>query len=110
QTHLSVQNSPHLANVLNLNIGRIRNYLGQNAEARVMIEEAVNFFRKNHGKDVNDTDYRNYSLHSIIALLDTQSKLGQFEDNEKLVAEGVSFLEAEKMPQFRPYFVGSEGI
>lgn len=110
QTHLSVQNSPHLANVLNLNIGRIRNYLGQNAEARVMIEEAVNFFRKNHGKDVNDTDYRNYYLHSIIALLDTQSKLGQFEDNEKLVAEGVSFLEAEKMPQFRPYFVGSEGI
>ncbi len=110
QTHLSVQNSPYLANVLNLNIGRIRNYLGQNKEAKVLIEEAVNFFRKNHGKDVKDTDYRNYYLHSLIALLDTQSKLGEFSHNEELILEGVSFLEREKMPQFRAYFVGSEGI
>ncbi|MBA5247429.1 helix-turn-helix transcriptional regulator [Marnyiella aurantia] len=110
QTHLSIKNSPYLANVLNLNIARIRNYLGQNEEAKVLIEEALEFFRKNHGENVDDTDYRNYYMHSLIALLDTQSKLGEFADNKKLVAEGISFIEDEKMPQFRPYFVGSEGI
>src|SRR5690606_13600740 len=110
QTHLSIKNSPYLANVLNLNIARIRNYLGQNEEAKVLIEEALELFRENHGENVDDTDYRNYYMHSLIALLDTQSKLGEFADNKKLVAEGISFIEDEKMPQFRPYFVGSEGI
>ncbi len=110
QTHLSIKNSPYLANVLNLNIARIRNYLGQNHEAKILIEEALEFFRKNHGENVDDTDYRNYYMHALIALLDTKSKLGEFADNKKLVAEGVSFIEDQKMPQFRPYFVGSEGI
>ncbi len=109
QKNLSEKETPYLANVLNLNIARIRNYLGQNAEAKLQLSEAVQFFRKNHGV-VEHTDYRDYYIHSLIALLDTQSKLGEFEDNEKLVAEGVSFIEKEKLPQFRPYFVGSEGI
>lgn len=110
QSHLSVKNSPYLANVLNLNIARIRNYLGQNKEAKELIEDALDFFRENHGENVDDTDYRNYYMHSLIALLDTKSKLGEFADNEKLVAEGISFIEKEKMPQYRAYFVGSEGI
>ncbi|MBP0612963.1 helix-turn-helix domain-containing protein [Chryseobacterium sp. cx-311] len=109
QKNLSEKDTPYLSNVLNLNIARIRNYLGQNAEAKLLLLEALTFFRQNHGV-VEHTDYRDYYMHSLIALLDTQSKLGEFADNKKLVAEGISFIEDEKMPQFRPYFVGSEGI
>ncbi len=109
QRHLLVKNNPYLVNVLNLSIARIRNYLGQNKEAKAQLLEAVSFFRENHGI-VEDTDYRPYYMHSLIALLDTHSKLGEFSRNEKLVTEGIAFITKEKLPQFRPYFIGSQGI
>lgn len=109
QKHLSSDENPYLNNVLNLSVARVRNYLGQYHRAQQILFTTLIFFRDNHRK-IHDTDYRDYYMHTLIALLDTQSKLGGSAENEKLVAEGVSFIEKEKLPQFRPYFVGSEGI
>lgn len=91
------------------NIGNIKIFLKDYTSAKQWISEALIFFRNqlvhNDGKD-----YRFYYIYSLIGLIDTNTKLGKFNDNRSLIAEGKNFISKDKeLADFLPYFISSEG-
>lgn len=107
--YLKKKNNPYLIHNLEYNIAQTKNYLGLHGEARVSLQKAVQFFRKNH-PTLDGTDYRLYYVYSLIALIDTNTRLGYYADNPPLIAEGKKFIAAEDMNSYLPYLLNSEGM
>lgn len=91
------------------NIGNIKIFLKDYTSAKQWINESLIFFRNHLGiKDGND--YRYYYIYSLIGLIDTNTKLGEFNENKNLIAEGKNFIANNKeLADFFPYFISSEG-
>src|SRR5690606_5745845 len=107
--YLKKKNNPYLIHNLEYNIAQTKNYLGLHEEARVSLQKAVQFFRKNH-PTLDGTDYRLYYVYSLIALIDTNTRLGYYADNPPLIAEGKKFIAAEGMNSYLPYLLNSAGM
>lgn len=102
------QNNPYLVHNAEYLIAQTKIYLGQYQEANDILQNVVSFFKENHSK-IGDTDYSLYYLYSLISLIDTNSHLGQFKENQRLIKEGFGFIDQYNYHEYFSYFVSLEG-
>lgn len=105
---ISEKKSPYIFHNTEYLIARTKFYLGQYSEAREILNRCVVFFR-DHDEKIGNTDYRNYYVYSLIALIESNSHLGKFNENKKLIFEGIQYISAENLPEYSGYFRSSEG-
>src|SRR5690606_1333771 len=55
-------------------------------------------------------NYEMYYIYSLMSLIDSNTNLGKYEDSKALLKEAFQYLEENKLAQYVPYFITSEGI
>ena len=105
---ISEKKNPYIFHNTEYLIARTKFYLGQYSEAREILNRCVMFFR-DHDQKIGNTDYRNYYVYSLLALIESNSHLGKFNENKKLISEGVQYITTENLPEYSGYFRSSEG-
>ncbi len=86
-------------------------YLGQYEDAKHELLLCLKYFKDNlKTKPSLGRNYQVYYIYSLMCLLDINTKLGQLGENEALLREAFDYLKANKLPQYIPYFITSEGI
>lgn len=85
-------------------------YLGQYEDANKELIICLKFFKDNlQSKTSLGKNYQIYYIYSLMSLIDSNTKLGQFKENKALLAEAFDYLEKNKLDQYIPYFISSEG-
>ncbi|AZI69343.1 helix-turn-helix domain-containing protein [Cloacibacterium normanense] len=85
-------------------------YLGRLSDAKKEYEKCVNFFSVN--LDKSQTYGKNYEMmfmYSLINLIDINSKLNQFSDNEILLKKAFQYIKENKSNFYYAYFISCEG-
>ncbi len=86
-------------------------YLGQYEDAKHELLLCLKYFKDNlKNKPSLGRNYQMYYIYSLMSLIDTNTKLGQFSGNEALLKEAFDYLKANNLSQYVPYFITSEGI
>lgn len=86
-------------------------YLGQYEDAKKELLICLKFFKDNlQNKTSLGKNYQMYYIYSLMSLIDCNTKLGQFKENKVLLKEAFDYLQANKLSQYIPYFITSEGI
>ena len=99
--YISKTGDPYLIHNAEYQIAQTKSYLGQFKEANALLQSSVSFFRNNH-KTINETDYKYYYLYALIALIDSNSRIGNFTQNIQLIDEGKKFI--KNNPTFHSYY------
>ncbi len=85
-------------------------YLGQYADAKKELLVCLEFFKNNlHNKSALGKNYEMYYLYSLMSLIDSNTRLRAFEENKALLNEAFNYINTNKLEQYRPYFVSSQG-
>lgn len=85
-------------------------YLGQYEDAAKELRICLNFFKDNlQNKTPLGKNYEVYYIYSLMSLIDSQTKLSKFNENKVLLKEAFNYLEENKLQQYIPYFISSEG-
>lgn len=85
-------------------------YLGQYEDAKKELLVCLKFFKANlHNKTALGKNYEMYYLYSLMSLIDSNTKLSAFEENETLLKEAFDYINENKLNQYLPYFISSEG-
>ncbi|KEY19828.1 helix-turn-helix domain-containing protein [Kaistella antarctica] len=85
-------------------------YLGQYDDANKELVICLKFFKENlQNKNSFGKNYEMYYIYSLMSLIDSNTKLGKFKENKTLLTEAFEYLEKNKLDQYVPYFVSSEG-
>ena len=85
-------------------------YLGQYEDAKKELEICLKFFKDNlQNKTSLGKNYEMYYIYSLMSLIDSNTKLGLFKENKSLLNEAFTYLEKNKLSQYIPYFISSEG-
>ncbi|QOW10689.1 AraC family transcriptional regulator [Kaistella flava (ex Peng et al. 2021)] len=107
--YFKITNNEYLLNTAKYNIADIKKYIGDYEEAREIYIETAYFFR-NHQEKIRDTDYKLYYIYSLISLISTNTRLENFAENKKLIAEGLHAISKQKvLAEYKGYFISSEG-
>ena len=86
-------------------------YLGQYEDAKKELLICLQFFKENlHNKTSLGKNYEMYYVYSLMSLIDCNIKLGQFEENKALLKEAFGYINENKLDQYIPYFITSEGM
>ena len=86
-------------------------YLGQYEDAKKELLVCLKFFKENlKNKTSLGKNYEMYYVYSLMSLIDSNTKLGKFQENKPLLKEAFDYLEENKLSQYVPYFITSEGI
>jgi len=86
-------------------------YLGQYEDAKKELLVCLKFFKANlHNKTALGKNYEMYYLYSLMSLIDSNIKLGNIEENKALLEEAFSYIKDNKLDQYTPYFITSEGM
>ena len=86
-------------------------YLGQYEDAKKELLICLQFFKGNlHNKTSLGKNYEMYYIYSLMSLIDCNIKLGQFEENKVLLKEAFGYINENKLDQYIPYFITSEGM
>lgn len=86
-------------------------YLGQYEDANKELIICLKFFKDNlQNKTSLGKNYQIYYLYSLMSLIDSNTKLGKSKENEVLLKEAFEYIKENKLDQFLPYFITSEGI
>ena len=86
-------------------------YLGQYEDANKEILNCLKFFKDNlQSKTSLGKNYQVYYIYSLMSLIDSNTKLGRFEQNKILLKEAFDYVQKNKLHQYIPYFIASEGI
>lgn len=86
-------------------------YLGQYEDAKKELLVCLKFFKANlHNKTALGKNYEMYYLYSLMSLIDSNIKLGNTEENKALLKEAFSYIKDNKLDQYTPYFITSEGM
>lgn len=105
-----INNNPYLIHTAQYNIADIKKYIEDYGDAQDIYKDCLRFFRDHHEK-IKDTDYTLYYIYSLLSLIDTNSCLQDFEENPKLIQEGIAFTSQNKIySEYLPYFISSKGI
>lgn len=108
--YFKINDNAYLLYTAKQNIATIKTYLNDYYDAKKINGECVAFFREHRGI-VKDTDYTLYYLYSLIALINNNTQLQDFEDNAPLIKEGISFTTKNTAYQeYLPYFISAQGI
>ena len=85
-------------------------YLGQYEDANKELIICLKFFKDNlQNKTSLGKNYEMYYIYSLMSLIDSNTKLGKFTENKALLKEAFDYLEKNKLDQYIPYFISSEG-
>lgn len=85
-------------------------YLGQYEDANKELLICLKFFRENLQTTSSlGKNYQVYYIYSLMSLIDSNTKLGQFHYNKALLTEAFNYLRKNKLDQYIPYFISSEG-
>ncbi|MBF8456106.1 helix-turn-helix domain-containing protein [Kaistella sp. G5-32] len=85
-------------------------YLGQYEDANKELVTCLKFFKDNlENKTSLGKNYEVYYIYSLMSMIDSNTKLGHFQENKKLLKEAFDYLERNKLSQYVPYFISSEG-
>lgn len=85
-------------------------YLGQYEDAKKELLICLKFFKANlHNKSSLGKNYEMYYIYSLMSLIDSNTKLGQFAENKILLKEAFDYIKLNKLDQYLPYFISSEG-
>lgn len=85
-------------------------YLGQYEDANNELVVCLKFFKDNlQNKSSLGKNYEMYYIYSLMSLIDSNTKLGKFTENKILLKEAFDYLEINKLNQYYPYFISSEG-
>ncbi|WP_285268913.1 helix-turn-helix domain-containing protein [Kaistella rhinocerotis] len=91
-------------------IGQNKIYLGHYEDAKKELETCVSFFKNNlQTKTSLGKNYEIYYLYSLLSLIDSNTRLGGFTENKVLLDEAFSYIQENKLDQYLPYFISSEG-
>ncbi|AYO57841.1 hypothetical protein CO230_06715 [Chryseobacterium sp. 6424] len=86
-------------------------YLGQYEDAKKELEVCLTFFKSNlHNKTALGKNYEMYYLYSLMSLIDSNTKLGLFQENRIHLAEAFQYVKNNNLNQYLPYFITSEGL
>ena len=86
-------------------------YLGQYEDANKELIICLKFFKDNlQNKTSLGKNYQIYYLYSLMSLIDSNTKLGKSKENEALLKEAFAYIKENKVDQYLPYFITSEGI
>ena len=86
-------------------------YLGQYEDANKELIICLKFFKDNlQNKTSLGKNYQIYYLYSLMSLIDSNTKLGKSKENEALLNEAFAYIKENKLDQYLPYFITSEGI
>lgn len=85
-------------------------YLGQYEDANKELLVCLKFFKDNlQNKTSLGKNYQVYYIYSLMSLIDSNTKLGKFTQNKDRLKEAFDYLEKNKLTQYIPYFISSEG-
>lgn len=86
-------------------------YLGQYEDAKKELVICLKFFKANlHDKSALGKNYEMYYIYSLMSLIDCNIKLGKFDENKALLKEAFGYINENKLDQYIPYFITSEGM
>lgn len=86
-------------------------YLGQYEDANKELLICLKFFRDNlQTTSALGKNYQVYYIYSLMSLIDSNTKLGQFQYNKALLKEAFDYIKKNKLDQYVPYFITSEGL
>ena len=86
-------------------------YLGQYEDAKKELLICLQFFKGNlHNKTSLGKNYEMYYIYSLMSLIDCNIKLGKFDENKALLKEAFGYINENKLDQYIPYFITSEGM
>ena len=86
-------------------------YLGQYEDANKELYICLKFFKNNlENKTSLGKNYEVFYIYSLLSLIDSNTKLGKFTENKVLLEEAFAYLQKNKLDQYIPYFITSEGI
>ena len=86
-------------------------YLGQYEDANKELLICLKFFKENlQNTSSLGKNYQVYYIYSLMSLIDSNTKLGQFQYNKALLQEAFNYLEKNKLNKYIPYFITSEGL
>lgn len=86
-------------------------YLGQYEDANRELIVCLKFFKDNlENKTSLGKNYQVYYIYSLMSLIDSNTKLGKFAENKALLKEAFDYINKNKLEQYTPYFITSEGI
>lgn len=86
-------------------------YLGQYEDAKKELLICLQFFKENlHNKTSLGKNYEMYYIYSLMSLIDCNIKLGKFDENKALLKEAFGYINENKLDQYIPYFITSEGM
>ena len=85
-------------------------YLGQYEDANKELLICLKFFKDNlQNKTSLGKNYEMYYIYSLMSLIDSNTKLGKFTQNKARLKEAFDYLQENKLTQYIPYFISSEG-
>lgn len=86
-------------------------YLGQYEDAKKELLICLQFFKGNlHNKTSLGKNYEMYYIYSLMSLIDCNIKLGKFDENKALLKEAFGYINENKLDQYIPYFITSQGM
>ena len=93
------------------NIAQNKMYLGQYEDAKKELLVCLKFFKDNlqNSKSLGK-NYEMYYIYSLLSLIDSNTKLHQIDENKALFKEAFDYVAKNKLDQYLPYFISSEGI
>lgn len=107
--YFKINNNEYLLNTAKYNIANIKKYTDDYAGAKEIYTETTHFFR-NHQEKIKDTNYQLYYIYSLGSLIDCNTRLENFAENKKLIAEGLNAISQQKdLAEYKGYFISSEG-
>lgn len=85
-------------------------YLGQYEDAKKELLISLKYFKDNlYNKSSLGKNYQVYYIYSLMSLIDSKTKLGEFKENDILLKEAFDYINENKLNQYLPYFISSEG-
>ncbi|GAB1346946.1 helix-turn-helix transcriptional regulator [Cloacibacterium normanense] len=84
-------------------------YLGLYEEANLELNSCMIFFKDNLNNSNYGKDYQQFYIYSMMSYIDTNTRIGKQIENTKLIKEIIYYLKKNKLDNYIPYFISSEG-
>ena len=84
-------------------------YLGLYEEANVELSSCMNYFKENLNNSQYGKDYQQFYIYSMMSYIDTNTRIGKQIENTTLIKEIINYLNKNKLENYIPYFISSEG-
>ena len=102
-------NDNYIINKTTYFIAQNKIYLGLHEDANKELVNCYNYFKVNLNKKVLNEDYKTYYIFSLMSLIDSNTRIGKYQENISLLEEAYDFIYKNNFEHLKPYFISSEG-